>query len=140
MTAISNGRIVPAWLVAIVIAMTPSLAWPQTIRLFAGDRAEWDDGAPAAVRLGQPWPQAAVTGLALEPAPPTSEPVTQICCTRSGCVSERNAGIGAARSEVIGRYGASWLPTSSDTRLDYPGISFQFDGTGRVSGICIPHG
>lgn len=109
----------------------------QTLRLYAGDRAEIVPvaAAPTVLRLGQPW-TAPVPGLELAPTA-LGQPLNRICCAAPNCASERNAAVGAPRAEVIGRYGAAWLPSSSAMRLAYPGIQFDFDGSQRVQRICI---
>jgi hypothetical protein len=123
-------------LLAVGAAALPAGA--QTVRLYAGDRAEiaaTAAAAPTVLRLGQPW-TAPVPALELAPAA-LGQPLNRICCTTPNCASERNVVVGAPRSEVIGRYGASWLPTSSAARLAYPGIQFDFDGNQRVQRICV---
>lgn len=124
------------WLVAVaaLIAMTPATGWSQTVRLFAGSRAELV-GANQFVVLGRSerkMPGVVVTN-------PTG-PVTSICCQWKpglNCVTDRDVGLQAPRQYVLSRYGASRFFGSPPNVLMYPGIQFSFDGNDRVNIICV---
>ena len=123
-----------SWLVAALIAMAPATAWSQTVRLFAGSRAEWV-GANRSVVLGgaeREMPPGVVTNA--------TGPVTSICCrSRPGlnCITDRDVGLGAPRQYVLSRYGASRFFGSAPNLLIYPGIQFSFDVNDRVDIVCV---